>query len=102
MHEGSNCCIMDVRLHKHNSSSSSNTSVMSEETKKQILENNKNVIRVLRSSWKGPIPMQYNVETGKEEYWLSLDFVNFEGWCTEAFIKAEILKFEERRQDNNK
>jgi len=96
--------IMDFRLHKHNSSSSSSSAspFMSALTKKLIWDNNKNVFRITRIGFGGEVPTRYNIETQEEEYWLCLDFVNFEGWCTEAFLWAELRKSEEAHVEVNK
>ena len=97
---------MDPRFHKYNSSSSSSSNVpiyiKDAEKKKLLLDNFKNSFRMLRIGWSGDVPMQYNIETEKEEYWLRLDFVNFEGWCTEKFLQDELRKFEENNDVVNK
>ena len=64
--------------------------------------NDKNSFRITRLGWSGDVPMRYNIETEEEEYWLCLDFVNFEGWCTVKFLEAELRKFEENKVVVNK
>ena len=71
---------------------------MASELKHMFLWNHKNVFRITRTSWSGEISTRFDIETMKEEYWLRLDFINFEGWCTEAFILAEIKKFEDQSE----
>ena len=90
--------IMKAQVHIMKNSSSSNSpsdSIAAGQKRNYIWDNGKNVFRIMRYTWSGDVPHRFNIETGMDEFWLALDFVNFEGWCTEAFLKAEIKKYEE-------
>ena len=92
--------IMDLRLYKHNPSKSSSTSPNRAAQPNHIFfKNAKNVFRFARTNWAGPVPVRFNIETMKDEYWLRLDFVNFEGWCTEAFLNDEVNKSEQTQAE---
>ena len=93
---------MDPRLHKHSSSkssSSSSSNAAEPELNYMLFMNAKNVFRVARTKWTGHVRHRFNVETMEDEYWLKLDFVNFEGWCTEAFVNDELIKFEVKKSE---